>query len=180
MDTAYTAALRLCTLLLRAVIWQQRMISRGNFGTIRYLVSKGLDMTNLDYRYLMLAVRAGNEDTVEFFLDQGMDAPGKKGSIPLFEALESKHYRVARLLLSRGAGKLRQLPSSFVDEKGLFHPQEIFNKYERRRKPCGCSGSGYVEKAYSSHRQQSEEDVIPLLRSCMKGTCRRLLPRRQW
>lgn len=73
-------------------------------------------MTTLDHRYLMQAVRAGNEDAVEFFLDQGIDANGKKESIPLFNALATRHYRVARLLLARGARKLRRLPSVFVDE----------------------------------------------------------------
>lgn len=115
------------------------MLLGGNFGGVTNLISRGLELSRLGDGYLRATIRAGVEDAVEFLLYHGVDPNGKEKPRPLFVALETRHYCVARMLIAHGAKKFEELPRIFVDKKGKFHKPEKVNKAIGWNGSRGCN-----------------------------------------
>jgi hypothetical protein len=152
---------------MRAMIWE------GNLIGVQCLISLGFDSSNLGGNYYLLsAVWAGREHAVEFFLKQGTD-PNPPPSLlphcnPLYAALESRHYRIARMLLAYGANRIT-LPRRFVDRNGVLNPVNWINHHVRNRCGCNCSFSEYSwaeTPAWHHQRRELDDEVLALALAC--------------
>ena len=151
-------------------------LRNGNVGMARFLLDScgaELDAWNTTgVESFLFAVSNGHEDVVGFLLERGISADvalSEDGPRALHKALESGHFRIARMLVKAGARLLR---SRSMERLQLARRKA--RSWGYRGRPCWCPGNPNLLQP--AHRQTYEADPWDMFIHEDRG--RRRQPRR--